>query len=72
MICQSVSECYLCKVYNDNRLDFLPHLNCLQVNKYNFSSMEFPWQINCIKIFCHGCQKDLCFKIINQEFKHLL
>lgn len=33
--------------------------------------MEFPWRINSIKFFCHGYQKGLCFKIINQEFNNL-
>ena len=59
------------RVYDNNRLDFLPGANCLQINEYNFSSMEFPWQINCIKVFCHGCQKGLYFKIINQESHRL-
>lgn len=59
------------RVHNDNRWDFLPGVNCLQINDYNFWSMECPWQIDCIKFFCYGCQKRLCFEVTNPEFNRL-
>ena len=55
------------RAYKDNCRDFLPVANCLQINEYNFFSMEFPWQINCINFFLSWLPKSLCFKINNQQ-----
>ena len=55
------------RAYKDNCRHFLPVANCLQINEYNFFSMEFPWQINCINFFLSWLPKSLCFKINNQQ-----
>ena len=59
------------RVRNNNPWDFLPGVNCLQIDNYNFSSMEFSWQLNCVNFFCYDYQKHLCFKVIHQEFNCL-
>ena len=55
----------------NNHWDFLPGVTCLQIDDYNFSSMEFSWQLNCVNFFCYDYQKHLCFKVIHQEFNCL-
>ena len=52
----------------NNHWDFLPGVTYLQIDDYNFSSMEFSWQLNCVNFFCYDYQKHLCFKVVHQEF----